>query len=55
MGIQMYVSLSAGTWRANGYPNPCNDLNKILQAHLHLSKKGFGAGLTPPGPGGLKP
>jgi len=45
-------------WRDNGNPNPCTDLDEILQAHPHLSKEGFGAGLTPepftPGPGGLK-
>jgi len=45
-------------WRANGNPNPCIDLNEISQAHLHLPKEGFGAGLTPTasplGLGGLK-
>jgi len=34
-------------WRANGNPNPCNDLDEIFHAHPHLSKEGFGAGLTP--------
>jgi len=34
-------------WRANGNPNPCTNLDKTLQAHLHLSKEGFGPGLTP--------
>jgi len=32
-------------WRANGNPNPCTD--DIFYAHPHLSKEGFGAGLTP--------
>jgi len=48
-------------WRANGNPNPCTDLDKILRAHPHLSKEGFGTGLTlaplppsPLGPGGPK-
>jgi len=34
-------------WRANGNPNPWTDLDEILYAHPHLSKEGFGAGLTP--------
>jgi len=56
----MYVSLSVGMWRANGNPNQYTYLNEILQAHPHLSKKGFGAGLTPDTSsawtwGGLKP
>jgi len=44
-------------WRANGNPNPCTDLDEILHTHPHLSKEGFGLGLTPrpPGLGGLKP
>jgi len=50
--------LSVGTWRANGNPNPCTDLDEILQTHPHLSKEGFGLGLTPapspPGPQGLE-
>jgi len=45
-------------WRANGNPNLSTDLDEIFHAHPHLSKKGFGAGLTPvplpPGPGSLK-
>jgi len=45
-------------WNANGNPNPCTDLDENFQAHPHLSKEGFGAGLTPsPSPlgrGGLK-
>jgi len=45
MGIQMYVSLPVGMWRANGNLNPRIDLNE--KAHHHLSKEGFGAGLTP--------
>jgi len=28
-------------------PNPCTDLDKILYAHPHLSKEGFGAVLSP--------
>jgi len=42
------VCLSAGMWRANGNPNPCINIDEILHTHLHLSKKGFGASLTPP-------
>jgi len=42
MGVQMFVCLLA-----NGNPNPCTDLDKILRAHPYLSKEGFGAGLTP--------
>jgi len=42
--------------RANGNPNPCTYLDEILHTHRHLSKEGFGLGLTPapssPGPGG---
>jgi len=34
-------------WRANGNPNPCTDLDKILCAHPYLSKEGFGVGLIP--------
>jgi len=45
-------------WRANGNPNPCTDLDEILHTHPHLSKEGFGPGLTPtpspPGPRGLE-
>jgi len=41
-------------WRANGNPNHCTDLDEILYTHPHLSKEGFGPGLTPapssPGP-----
>jgi len=43
----MFVCLSVGMWRANGNPNPCTVLNEILHTHPHLSKEGFGAGLTP--------
>jgi len=50
--------LSVGVWRVNENPNPCTNLNEILQEHPHLSKEGFGVGLTPlphlPGPGGLE-
>jgi len=46
-------------WRANGNPTPCTDLDEIFHTHPHLSKEGFGPGLTPapspPGPWGLKP
>jgi len=46
-------------WRANGNPNPCTNLDEIFHTHPHLSKEGFGAGLTPApsclGLGGLKP
>jgi len=46
MAEQMFVCLYVGRWRANG--NPIKP--------LHLSKEGFGAGLTPapspPGSGG---
>jgi len=59
MGVQMFVCLSVGMWRANGNPNPCTDLDEIFHAHPLLSKEGFGPGSTPapspPGPGGLKP
>jgi len=33
-------------WRANGNPNPCTDLNEILQELIHQSKECSGAGLT---------
>jgi len=29
-----------------GNPNPCTDLGEILHPHSHLSREGFGAGLT---------
>jgi len=49
--------LSVGMWRANGNPNPHTHLDEILLTHPHMSKEGFGAGLTPapspPGPGGI--
>jgi len=52
------VCLSVGMWRANGNPNPCTDLDEILQVHFYMSKEGFGPGLTPtpspPGPRGLE-
>jgi len=59
MGIQMFVCLFViGMWRANGNPNPCTKFDEIFHAHPHLSKEGFGAGLTPPPPtwawGGLE-
>jgi len=45
-------------WRAHGNTNPCTHPNEILQAHLHLSKAGVGARLTPAPsplePGGLE-
>jgi len=41
------VCLSVGMFRADGNPNPCTDLAKILHAYPYLSKEGFGAGLTP--------
>jgi len=41
------VCLSVGMWRANGNPNFCMDLDKILHTHPHLSKEGCGASLTP--------
>jgi len=54
----MFVCLSVGTWRTNGNPNPCTEFDEIFQAHPHMSKEGFGAGLThsplPLGPGGLQ-
>jgi len=34
-------------WRYNGNPNPCTDLDEIPHTHPHLSKEGFGPGLTP--------
>jgi len=39
MGAQMFVCLSVGNWRVNGYPNSYTDLDKILHAHPHLSKE----------------
>jgi len=32
-----------GQWNAN----PCTDRDEILHPHPHLSKEGFGAGLSP--------
>jgi len=43
MYMQMFVPMFVGMWKANGNPNPCMDLDKILHAHPHLSKEGFGA------------
>jgi len=34
MGVQMFVYLSVGMWRANGNPNPCTDLDEILHTHI---------------------
>jgi len=49
----MFVCLSVGMWRANGNPNPCTDLDKILHEYPHLSKEGFNPGLNPaPSPPG---
>jgi len=39
MGTQMFVCLSVGMWRANGKPNPCTDLDEILQVYPLLSKE----------------
>jgi len=39
--------MSVGMWRGNGNPNPCTDLDEIFHAHPHLTKDGFGPGLTP--------
>jgi len=54
----MFVCLSVGMWKANGNPNTCTNLDEILHTHPHLSKEGFGPGLTPatlpPGPWGLE-
>jgi len=50
MGVQMFVC-----WYVEGNenPNPCTDLDEMLHAHPHLSKEGFGTGLTPtPSPPG---
>jgi len=47
MGVQMFVCLFVGMWRANGNPNPCTDLDEIFHANPLLSKEGFGPGLTP--------
>jgi len=46
MGVQMFVCFSLGMWRVNGNPNPCTDLDEILHPYPHLSKEGFGTGLT---------
>jgi len=49
--------MNIGMWRVNGNPKPCIDLDEILHTYAHLSKEGFGAGLThslsPLGLGGL--
>jgi len=45
MGVQMFVCLSVGMWRAIGNPNTCTNPDEIFHAHPHLSKEGFGAGL----------
>jgi len=42
----MFVCLLV-MWRTNGNPNTYTDLDEIFHTHLHLSKEGFGAGLTP--------
>jgi len=34
-------------WRTNGNPNPCNNPDEVMHANPHLSKEGFGTGLTP--------
>jgi len=34
-------------WRVNGNPNPYPNLDEIVHTHPHLSKEGFGTGLTP--------
>jgi len=58
MGVQMFVCLSVGMWRAIGNPNPCTNLDEILHTHPHLSNEGFAPGLTPatspPEPQGLE-
>jgi len=45
-------------WRVNGNPNHRTDLDEILHTNPHLSKEGFGPGLTPtpslPGHWGLE-
>jgi len=43
----MFVCLSV-CWYVEGLwnPNPCTNPNETLQAHLHLSKEGFGVSLT---------
>jgi len=52
--VCLFVCMSVGMWRANQNPNPYTNLDEIFHAHPHLSKEGFGAGLTL-GLGGLKP
>jgi len=47
MGVQMFVCMSVGMWRAHGNPNPSTDLHKILHTHPQLFKEGFGAVLIP--------
>jgi len=32
---------------ANGNPNPCTDLDEILDTYPQLSMEGFGTGLNP--------
>jgi len=41
------VCLSVGMWSAIGNPNSCTNLDKILHTYTHMSKEGFGVGLTP--------
>jgi len=50
----LFFHPSAGTWRANGNPNPCTGLDEIYHAYSYLAIKGLDAGLTPsPPPLGL--
>jgi len=58
MGVQMFVCLSVGVWRANGNPNPCTDVDEILYAHPPPVLEKFWCRFAPfplgPGPGGPK-
>jgi len=47
----MFLCLSVGLWRVNGNPNPCTDLNAIMNTHPHLSKD-RGLVATPPSSSG---
>jgi len=50
----MFVCMSVGMWSANGNLDHCTDLDKILHADPHLSKKVqfWSRPPHPPGPGG---
>jgi len=53
--VCLSVSLSVSLWRGNGNPQSCTNLDEILHAHFHLSKKGFGEVLIPTTPSPPRP